>query len=145
MVDSDGYGVRPGQNPLDRLLEDCRTLSPLGVERAAEGWVKQTNRGSRPAWREAEQAALHLLESQNRMPEWDELRNRLLGLTERTGALIAWRIEHGDTGHMAENALLGSALSLLAGDQLDGTHRRVLVAPMAQALPWLSESVPAER
>jgi hypothetical protein len=145
MVDSDGYGVRPGQKPLDRLLEDCRTLSPLGVERAAEGWVRQADRGNRPAWHAAEKAALHLLESQNRAPEWDELRNRVLGLTERAGALIAWRMEHGDTGHMAENALLGSALALLAGDQLDGAHRRALVAPMAQALPWLTEGVPAER
>ena len=38
-MDRDGYGVREGQTSVDRLLEDCRTLSPAGIERVAHGWV----------------------------------------------------------------------------------------------------------
>ena len=139
-TDRDGYGARPGQDDIDRLLEDARTLSPLGVERAAQGWVRHAGSGAHPAWHEAERAALHALESSTplRSPEWDELRGRILGLTENRGALVAWRMEHGETGHHAESALLGAALALLAGPSLDAAHRRVLAAPMAEALPWLS-------
>jgi len=138
-TDRDGYGARPGQGDIDRLLEDARTLSPLGVERAAQGWVDHAGSGTHPAWHEAEHSALHALETSKplRSPEWDELRNRILGLTENRNALVAWKLEHGETGHNAENALLGAALALLAGSSLDAKHRRVLSAPMAEALPWL--------
>ena len=137
--DSDGYGARPGQSDVDRLLEDARTLSPLGVERVAQGWVEHAGSGTHPAWHEAERAALHALETSKplRTPEWDELRNRILGLTENRSALVAWKLEHGEVGHHAEDALLGAALALLAGSSLDARHRRVLAAPMAKALPWL--------
>ena len=141
-MDRDGYGVRPGQTPLDRLLEDCRTLSPLGIERAAQGWVGHAGGGDHAAWRDAERAALHALETSDRMPEWDDLRNRLLGLTEGRDALVSWRLEHGEVGHHAENALLGAALGLMVAADLDADHRRTLVAPLAQALPWLSGGVP---
>lgn len=139
-MDRDGYGARPGQDHIDRLLEDARTLSPLGVERAAQGWVEHAGKGAHPAWHEAERAALHALETAKplRSPEWDELRNRILGLTESRSALVAWKVEHGETGHHAEDALLGAALALLAGASLDAEHHRVLTAPMAEALPWLS-------
>jgi hypothetical protein len=137
-MDRDGYGPRPGQRDIDRLLEDARTLSPLGVERAAQGWVQHAGTGSHPKWHEAERAALHVLETTLRAPAWDELRERILGLTENKGALVAWRLEHGDTGHHAEDALLGAALALMAKPELDAAHARVLVAPMAEALPWLS-------
>jgi len=137
-IDDDGYGPRQGQSDIDRLLEDARTLSPLGVERAAQGWEKHSDSGAHKAWTEAEHAAMHALETSGRAPAWDELRGRILGLTERQGALVAWRQEHGDTGHHAENALLGAALAIMAQPTLDAPHARVLRAPMAEALPWLS-------
>jgi hypothetical protein len=136
-IDSDGYGPREGQSDVDRLLEDARTLSPAGIERAAQGWVKHSDSGAHRAWTEAEHAAAHTLESTGRTPAWDELRGRILGLTEQRDALVAWRQEHGDVGHHAENALLGAALALLARPGLDAPHARVLLAPMAEALPWL--------
>ena len=141
-IDRDGYGPRPGQNNIDRLLEDARTLSPLGVERAAQGWVERSGSGTHAAWRDAERAALHVLETTRRTPAWDDLRGRILGLTEKRDALVAWRLEHGDTGHHAENALLGAALAIMASPELDAAHSRVLLAPMAEALPWLTSGVP---
>lgn len=144
-TDRDGYGPRPGQDNVERLLEDARTLSPLGVERAAEGWRKHAGAGAHPQWHEAEQAALHVLESTHRAPQWDELRNRILGLTEQRNALVAWRAEHGETGHHAESALLGAALALTAHHDLDRGHARTLLAPMAEALPWLTGGVAAPR
>lgn len=140
-TDSDGYGARPEQNDIDRLLEDARTLSPLGVERAAEGWRKHAGSGTHDAWHQAEHDALHVIETRLRAQQWDELRGRILGLTERRGALIAWRQEHGEKGHEAEAALLGAALALTARPDLDRSHMRVLLAPMAEALPWLDEAV----
>jgi hypothetical protein len=137
-IDREGYGPREGQSDIDRLLEDARTLSPLGVERAAQGWVSHAGAGAHESWHEAEQAALHVIETTLRAMAWDELRNRILGLTENKGSLVAWRQEHGETGHHAESALLGAALALMAQPQLDKTHRAVLLAPMAEALPWLS-------
>lgn len=144
-IDTDGYGPRPGQGDVERLLEDARTLSPLGVERAAEGWQKHAGGGEHPQWHEAERAALHVLERTQRTTRWDELRGRILGLTESRGALVAWRQEHGETGHHAESALLGAALALLAHGDLDRRHAGVLLAPMAEALPWLSGGVSTAR
>ena len=141
--DDDGYGERPGQSDIDRLLEDCRTLSPLGVERVAQGFEAHAGRGAHESWHEAERAALHVLETTNRAAEWDLLRNRLLGLTESGAALVAWRVEHGQVGHDAEEALLGAALALSARPRLDPAHERVLVRPMAEALPWLLARNPA--
>jgi|SRR5579884_2199391 len=140
-IDSDGYGPRPGQADVDRLLEDARTLSPLGVERAAEGWVRHAGAGTHQGWHEAERAALQVLETTRRASAWDDLRSRILGLTENSGALVAWRVEHGETGHHAEDALLGAALALLAQPELDAAHARTLLAPMAEALPWLTGGV----
>ncbi|HWF57949.1 MAG TPA: hypothetical protein VG520_06325 [Candidatus Dormibacteraeota bacterium] len=132
-MDNDGYGQRPGQTPLDRLLEDCRTLGPSGIERIAAGWEQRVP----DVHREAERAALEVLESTGRGAQWDDLRNRLLGLTERGVPLLAWRAEHGDVGHSAEDALLGAALALLARPELDARRAETLVTPMASALPWL--------
>jgi hypothetical protein len=140
-VDIDGYGVRPHQPDIERLLEDCRTLSESGVERIARGWSHQVDDSSdrHGAWAEAERAALHTLEQANRVREWDELRNRILELTERHAALVVWREEHGDVGHRAEDALLGAALALSARPNLDAGHERILLGPMSAALPWLTE------
>jgi hypothetical protein len=137
MVDEDGYGARPGQDPVDRLLEDCRTLSPAGIERVADGWVRLVGESGTGPYHDAERAALRVLESAGQARRWDELRHRLVGLTERGVPLIAWRQEHGDVGHRAEAALMGAALALVAGPELDRTRRQTLVRPMAEALPWL--------
>jgi hypothetical protein len=132
-VDSDGYGRRPNQPAVERLVEDCRTLGPAGIERIAAAW----DRRSQDRYAEAEREALHLLESKGRSAAWDELRNRLLGLTESGVTLVAWRAEHGPVGHKAEDALLGAALALLALPELDSRHAEILLGPMASALPWL--------
>ncbi len=137
-LDSDGYGPRPDQGDVDRLLEDARTLSPLGVERAAQGWVTHAGSGTHDRWHEAQRAALHSLEAHGRTTEWEELRRRILGLTESRQAMVAWRAEHGEVGHHAEEALLGAALALVARPGLDVDNARVLLAPMAEALPWLT-------
>jgi hypothetical protein len=137
-TDREGYGPREGQSDIDRLLEDARTLSPLGVERAAQGWVTHASSGTHETWHEAERAALHVIETNQRTMAWGELHRGILGLTENEGALVAWHLEHGEKGHQAESALLGAALALTAQPQLDAAHRRVLLAPMAEALPWLS-------
>lgn len=153
-VDTDGYGARPDQSDVERLLEDSRTLSESGIERIAGGWADQSapgwservpdhnedSSGRHQAWTQAERAALHILEQTNRVHEWDELRNRILDLTERHDALIAWRDEHGEVGHRAEDALLGAALALMARPDLDAKHERILLGPMSAALPWLAES-----
>jgi hypothetical protein len=138
-MDVEGYGERPGQSPVERLLEDSRTPSPAGVERAAAGWDRHA--GDHGAWQRAEQAAIRELEASGEGERWDELRNRLLGLTERGTPLVAWRSEHGETGHKAENALLGAALAILAG-RLDRQQRETLLRPMAEAMPWLLSSAP---
>lgn len=132
-MDRDGYGQRPGQSDLDRLLEDSRTLSPAGVERAAQGWDPHQEQ----AIHRAEAEALRVLERADRAEEWDDLRNRLLGLTERGQPLVSWRAEHGEVGHHAEDALLTAALALLAGSGLDREASETLRRPMSHALPWL--------
>ena len=140
VVDTEGYGERPGQTPVDRLIEDCRTLSPAGVERVAHGWDQRASSGD---FADAERAALRTIEGTDRGDAWDALRNQLLGLTERGQPLIAWRLEHGSIGHKAEDALIAAALALSAGDGLDVAHRQTLLRPMSEALPWLG-AAPAD-
>jgi hypothetical protein len=140
MVDSDGYGARPDQTPVERLLEDSRTLSPAGIERIAAGWDGHRQRA---AFHEAEKAALHAVEAGGHTTEWDALRNQLLGLTERGEPMVAWRQEHGDVGHKAEDALLAAALALTAGAGVARHHAETLVGPMSDALPWLATAVAA--
>jgi hypothetical protein len=136
--DIEGYGARPDQSDIERLLEDCRTLSPSGIERVAASWRRhEESSPQHHAWHEAESAALHVLETTNRAPAWDAVRKRVLDLTEHHDALVSWRDEHGETGHRAEDALLGAALALCARPELDARHERVLLAPMSAALPWL--------
>jgi hypothetical protein len=155
----DGYGQRPNQSDIDRLLEDCRTLSASGIERIAQSWMENEAAGSaehtdnihelpsseHAQWVAAEREALHVLEQTNRAAEWDALRNRILDLTERHDAMVSWREEHGAVGHRAEDALLGAALALCVGNELDSNYLQALVTPMSAALPWLSGSLSATR
>lgn len=131
--DEEGYGPRPGQTDLERLLEDARTLSPAGIERVATGW--DLHGGER--LQDSEQAALRVVEQSRRGEEWAELRSRLLGLTESGEPMVAWRAEHGPVGHKAEDALVTAALAITTSDALDRKDREALLRPMAEALPWL--------
>jgi hypothetical protein len=139
--DTDGYGARSSDSDIDRLIEDCRTLSPSGVERIADGW-KQDAAARHDAWHHAERAALHVLETTNRVGRWDELRNRILDLTEHHDALVAWRAEHDDVAHRAEDALLGAALALLARPELDARDEQILLRPLGGTLPWVLATEP---
>jgi len=134
MDDLEGYGPRPDQSETSRLLEDARTLSPAGIERAANGWDRGRNEA---AFRDAEERAVEVIERASHRGQWDNLRNEILGLTERGQSLVAWKQEHGEVGHKAERALLAAALAVTAGDDLDPDHADLLRSPMAEALPWL--------
>ncbi len=137
MKDVEGYGYRPEERGVERLLEDFRTLSPAGIERAAWGWSSHEEGQALERYREAEKAALRAVESANRGPAWEELRRSILDLTEGRSSLVSWKLEHGEVGHKAERAALGAALALVAGDRLSHAEFATLVRPMAQALPWL--------
>jgi len=93
---------------------------------------------------DAERAALRSLEQANRAPAWDDARKRILDLTEGRSSAVSWRVEHGDTGHKAEHAMLGAALGLLTRDRLSHEQYATLVRPMAEALPWLLPEAPPE-
>jgi hypothetical protein len=135
-MEADGYGYKPDEKGPARLLEDLRTFSPIGIERTAAGWdAHAAPRIDR--FREAERTALRALEEARMAPAWDDLRRAILDLTEGRASLVAWRAEHGDTGHRAENATLGAAIGVLARDKIDRKDYETLVRPLAEALPWL--------
>ena len=136
-MDRDGYGYKDDERGEARLLEDLRTFSPAGIERAAAGWDKHAA-DQLERFRAAEKTALKGVEEADLAPAWDELRGTILDLTEGRTSLVAWRAEHGDTGHKAENATLGAALAVLSRNSIDRKDYDVLVAPLAEALPWLS-------
>lgn len=135
-MDTDGYGYEAGDQGVQRLLEDLRTLSPAGIERVAHGW-KLYGQPAHAAFREAEKAALHAIETADMGLSWEALRREVLDLTEGRASLVSWKAEHGEVGHQGEAAALGAALALQAGNHLDKTHRHSLLRPMAEALPWL--------
>lgn len=124
------------QSEVDRLTADLRVFDVNGIERAAWGW-DQHERGGLDAYHEAERDALAQIEKHDLGPKWEELRRTLFGLTESKGALVSWKVEHGDVGHKGERAALGAALGLFARDHLPRKQYVTLVAPMAEALPWL--------
>jgi hypothetical protein len=141
--------LRPGgylgsEQGVDRLLSDLQVMSGAGIERAAWGWDRHEDGAALQRYRDAERAALRLLEASDRVGDWDDLRRRILDLTEGRGSLVAWRDEHGPAGHRAEQAALGAGLALLAGSQLAEDDRIALLRPMDEALPWLLPSVPPE-
>ena len=136
LPDADGYGYSSEDRGVDRLLDDMRTVSPAGIERVAAGWDSHEADGL-DKFHAAEKAAVKALETADRAPAWEDLRRRVMDLTEGRSAMVDWKAEHGDTGHKAERAALGAALALLAGNAVSPADRQVLVAPMAEALPWL--------
>jgi len=141
-VDAEGYGAK--DQGLDRLIADARVLSPAGIERVAWGWDRHEDPRIMERFHEAERAALRVLEKNNRGPQWDEVRQRILDLTEGRSSLEDWKAEHGDVGHKGERALLAAALAILARDKLDREHYATLVRPMSEALPWLLPELPPE-
>jgi hypothetical protein len=140
-MDSDGYGYSSDDRSAARLLDDLRTFSPSGIERAAHGWDKHALNNI-DHYRAAEAAALAAIESAHLTADWEALQRQILDLTEGRTSLVSWKVEHGQTGHHAESAALGAALALHASGHLDHAHMETLVRPMAEALPWLL-SVPA--
>lgn len=128
------------------MMDDLRTLSPAGIERAAWGWDSHEGGHSVERFREAEKAALRVIEQSDRGPAWEQVRRALLDLTEGRSSLVSWKVEHGETGHKAEQGALGAALALVAGEKLLHKDFVSLVRPMAEALPWLlPEAAPEPR
>ncbi len=143
-VDAEGYGYRSNEEGLERLLTDARVLSPAGIERAAWGWDRHEDPAAMQRFREAERAALHILEQTDRGPAWEDARKKILDLTEGRTSLVSWKAEHGDIGHKAERALLGAALGIMTRDKLSHAQYVTLVRAMAEALPWLLPEAPPE-
>ena len=126
----------PRQPDLERLSQDLRVFDANGIERAAWGWDQHEAR-SLDAYRRAERAALAQIEQHDLGPLWEEVRRTLFGLTETTDALVTWKAQHGERGHKAERAAFGAALGLVAKPHLTAEQYADLVAPMAEAVPWL--------
>jgi hypothetical protein len=137
-MDSDGYGYRPDEHGVNRLLDDLRTLSPSGIERVARGW-ELYGLPHLDAYHEAESAALRAIENAHLTTDWEALQREVLDLTEGRSSLVSWKVEHGEMGHQAEAAALGAALAISAAGHLDRRHTDALARPMAEALPWLAE------
>jgi hypothetical protein len=142
-LDQEGYGYKAGEDLVGRLLQDLRTLSPAGIERAAWGWDRH-ERSSLAEYRRAEKSALHMAEGEDLGPRWEDLRRAVLDLTEGRGSLVSWKAEHGDVGHKAERAALGAALALVARGSLGHQDYVILARPLAEALPWLLPEAPPE-
>src|ERR1700694_3965048 len=106
-ADAEGYGYGAHEEGLERVLTDARVLSPAGIERAAWGWDRHEDPVAMQRFREAERAAIRILEKTDRGPAWEEARKKILDLTEARTSLVSWTVEHGDIGHKAERALLG--------------------------------------
>lgn len=143
-ADAEGYGYRSNEEGLERLLTDARVLSPAGIERAAWGWDRHEDPAAMQRFREAERAAIRILEKTDRGPAWEDARKRILDLTEGRSSLVSWKAEHGDVGHKAERAMLGAALGIMTRDKLSHEQSVTLVRSMAEALPWLLPEAPPE-
>jgi hypothetical protein len=139
-VDADGYGFRPGDRTVERLLQDFRTLAPSGIERAAWGWDHHVGKAGREEFGKAEKAALEAVKKSGAWDAWEAARQAIYGLTEGDHAVISWEVEHdehSEHSRSAEHAAYGAALALVAGDAIGQSTRQVLLTPMAEALPWL--------
>lgn len=129
------------QNENERLIRELGTFSAAGVERAAWGWDQHTA-ADLDTFHDAERAALKAIEKANRGQGWDEFRRSIFDMTEGRKALVAWKYEHGETGHKAERAAYGAALALFARDHITGDQFATLARPMDEALPWLLPKEP---
>ena len=136
-VDAEGYGFPEHQRSLARLMDDIRVLSPAGVERVARGWDEHVGTKGLKAFHDAEKAATHAIEQADRGAAWDLVRSSLFGLTESGDALVSWKAEHGEIGHKAERAAFAAALGLVAGNLITKEQQAILMAPLAESLPWL--------
>jgi len=125
----------------DRLISDLRVFSAAGVERAAWGW-DQHGEGRKDRFHSAERSALHAIEKGDRGEQWDDFRKSIFDMTEGQRALVSWQYEHGPVGHKAERAAFGAALGLFAQELIAHADYVALVAPMAEALPWLLPDTP---
>ena len=135
-MDSDGYGYTSSDRGTARLLDDLRTFSPASIERVAHGWeVDALPHLDR--YHAAETAALAAIEAAHRTTDWEAVQRQILDLTEGRTSLVSWKVEHGQTGHHAEAAVLGAALALHAAADLDHAHAATLLRPASEALPWL--------
>jgi hypothetical protein len=143
-ADAEGYGYRAGEEGINRLLTDARVLSPAGIERASWGWDRHEDPAAMQRFHDAERMALRALEQGDRATAWEDVRRRILDLTEGRTSLVSWKAEHGDVGHKAERALLGAALGFLTRDRITHDQYVTLVRPMAEALPWLLPEAPPE-
>src|SRR5918912_990118 len=118
-MDLEGYGYTATERGVDRLLEDCRILSPAGIERAAWGWDwHERDPHLMERFRSAEKDALRQIEGVGRKDDWDKTMRMLLDLTEGRSSLVSWKAEHGQVGHKAERAALAAALALTARESL---------------------------
>lgn len=129
------------QKERERFLTELGAFSAAGVERAAWGWDQHAAEDI-DSYRDAERAALRAVEKADRGPKWDEFRRSIFEMTEGRNALVAWRYEHGETGHKAERAAFGAALALFARDHITGDQFAMLARPMDEALPWLLPKEP---
>ena len=137
-------GPSPGAQR-ERLVSDLRVLDADGIKRAAWAWDRHERQGL-DAYHAAERAALAAIEAADLGPSWEDFHRTLFGLTEARGALVHWKVEHGDVGHRAERAAFGAALGLFARAKLPRESYVTLVRPMAEVLPWLlPETPPAPR
>ena len=134
-------GLAVGDKERQRLLTELGTFSAAGVERAAWGWDRHAAE-SGDAFRDAERAALRAIEKADRGAEWDEFRRSIFDMTESRRALVAWKYEHGETGHKAERAAYGAALALFARGHIAAEVFATLARPMDEALPWLLPKEP---
>ncbi|MGH7904715.1 MAG: hypothetical protein ACREPA_11430 [Candidatus Dormibacteraceae bacterium] len=143
-MDRDGYGFGPEDHGLGRLLDDFRSFSPSGIERAAWGWDRHVGDRDLTPFHESERAALRAIEQGDRGATWDRARHTVFGLTEGASRLVSWRAEHGEMGHKAERAAYGAVLALVAASLIPDENRVVLLRPLAEALPWLLPESPPE-
>ncbi len=74
----------------------------------------------------AERAALQLLEASDHVGDWDDLRRRILDLTEGRGSLVAWRASPGarpPAQRMAMRQHLSAAYAFDSHDRSDAPPR----------------------
>ncbi len=142
-MDTEGYGYKREDRGVERLLNDFRTMSPSGIERAAWAWDRHEATAI-AEFHAAEKAALRTIEQAELGLAWEDVRRAILDLTEGRSSLVSWKARHGEVGHKAERAALGAGLALVAAARLDHGHFVTLVRPMAEALPWLLPEVAPE-